>query len=178
MLDKVVALYHLVVMRMSYTCIHEGVHHHVVNLAYRYMNTQYTCIYSIIHWYFFPTMAYVVSVLLSHLLLCIAICAYGLCQIFGVGNLLELNRTRDEIAQERTHTQRHVNNAWNEMDILTPYFTLYCSFATWFLQTIWDNFSPTTDQPCKLITTLFLLVLHFYNYKQSNASSSTLPLCE
>ena len=87
--------------------------------------------------------------------------------------ILELNRTRNEIAQALTHAQRHMSNAWSEMVILTPCLALYCSFSTWFSQTIWDNSSPTTDQPCKLITTLFLLVLHFYDYEQSIASFST-----
>ena len=36
-----------------------------------------------------------------------------------------------------------------------------------------DNSSPNTDQPCRLITTLFLLVLCFYDYEQSNAPPST-----
>ena len=90
--------------------------------------------------------------------------------------ILEVNKTRDEITQARTHTQRHMNNAWSEMVILTPCLALYCSFSTWFSQTIWDNSSPSTNQSCRLITTLFLLVLHFYDSKQSNAPPSTIHL--
>ena len=61
-----------------------------------------------------------------------------------------------------THTQRHMNNAWNEMVILTPCLALNCSFSTWSSQTIWDINSPTTDRPGMLITILFFLILHFY----------------
>jgi hypothetical protein len=87
--------------------------------------------------------------------------------------LLEFNKTRDEIAQARTHIQRHMNNACKEMVIvLTPCLALYCSFSTWYSQTIWDNSSLTADQPCRLITNLFLLVIHFYDYDQSNAPPS------
>ena len=70
--------------------------------------------------------------------------------------LLEFNKTRDKIAQARTHTQRHMNNALSGMVILTPCLALYCLFSTWYSQTIWDNSSPTTDQPCRFITNLFL----------------------
>ena len=41
-------------------------------------------------------------------------------------HLLELNRTRDEIARANTHTQRHMNNAWSEMVSSTPCLALYC----------------------------------------------------
>ena len=47
--------------------------------------------------------------------------------------LLELNRTKDEIAQARTHTQRHMNNAWSEMASYTPCLALYCSFSSWLI---------------------------------------------
>ena len=40
--------------------------------------------------------------------------------------LLEVHRTRDETVQAKTHTQRHMNNAWSEMVILTPCLVLYC----------------------------------------------------
>jgi hypothetical protein len=46
------------------------------------------------------------------------------------------------------------------------------------VQTIWDNSSPTTDQPCRLITTLLLLVLHFYDYEQPNAPLPTIETRE
>ena len=52
----------------------------------------------------------------------------------------------------------------------------FWSFSTWFIQPIWDQSSPTADQPCRLITTLFLLVLHFYNYERFVAPPSTM-LC-
>ena len=48
----------------------------------------------------------------------------------GVLELLDLNETRDDIAQERTHTQRHINSAWSEMVSSTPCLALYCSFST------------------------------------------------
>jgi hypothetical protein len=40
-------------------------------------------------------------------------------------------RTRDELAQARTHTQRHMNNVLSEMVILISCFVFYCSFSTW-----------------------------------------------
>ena len=60
-------------------------------------------------------------------------------------NLLEVNRITDHIAQAHTYTQRHMNNAWSEMVSSTPCLVFYCSFSTWFIQIIWDNFSPSTD---------------------------------
>jgi hypothetical protein len=72
-----------------------------------------------------------------------------------------------------THTQRHMNNAWSEMVFSTPCLALYSSWSPWLVQTIWDTSSPTTDQPCRLITTLLLLVLHFYDYEQPNAPLPT-----
>ena len=87
--------------------------------------------------------------------------------------VLELNKTRVEIAHARIHTQRHMNNAWSEMVFSTPCLALYCSLLPWLIQTIWDNSSPTTDQPCRLIITLLLLIIHFYDYEQSNAPPST-----
>ena len=56
---------HDLVVVQNYNCIHEGIHHHVVNLAYRYMNTWYTCVCNITYWNFSSIMEYVVSVLLS-----------------------------------------------------------------------------------------------------------------
>ena len=50
---------------------------------------------------------------------------------------------------------------------------LYCPFSTLFLQTISYNCSHTMNQPCRLIITLFLLVLHLYDYKQFVAPPST-----
>ena len=49
------------------------------------MNTQYTYVCSTTHWHFFPTVAYVVA-FYSHLLLCFAVCAFGLYQVFGDGH--------------------------------------------------------------------------------------------
>ena len=72
-----------------------------------------------------------------------------------------------------THTQRYMNNAWSEMVSSHPCLALYSSWSPWLVQTIWDNSSPTTDQPCRLITTLLLLVLHFYDYEQPNAPPPT-----
>ena len=74
-----------------------------------------------------------------------------------------------------THTQRYVNNAWSQMVSSHPCLALYSSWSPWLIQTIWDNSSPTTDQPCRLITTLLLLVLHFYDYEQPNAPPPTKP---
>ena len=52
-----------------------------------------------------------------------------------------------------------------------PCLALYCSFSTWFTQTIWDNSYLIMDRPCRLITILFLLVLHFYDYEQFQYST-------
>ena len=71
------------------------------------------------------------------------------------------------------HIQKHMNNVWNEMVSSTPCLDFFCSFSPWLIKTIWDNFSPALDQPCRLITTLFFLQLYFYDYKQSNAPPST-----
>ena len=49
------------------------------------MNTWYMRVCSITHWHFFPAVAYVVSVIYSHLLLCFVIRAFGLCLVSGVG---------------------------------------------------------------------------------------------
>ena len=92
--------------------------------------------------------------------------------------LLEINRTVYQIAQAYIHTQRHMKDVWSEMVSSTLCLALYCSFTTWFMQTIWNNSSSTTNQLCRLITTLFLLVIHFYDYEQSKAPPSILPLCE
>jgi hypothetical protein len=57
--------------------------------------------------------------------------------IVFVNLLLESNKTRDENAQARAYyTQKHMNNAWSEMVILNPSLALYCSFSTWFSQSI------------------------------------------
>ena len=73
-----------------------------------------------------------------------------------------------------THTQRYMNNAWSEMVSSHPCLALYSSWSPWLIQTIWDNSSPTMDQPCRLITTLLLLVWHVYDYEQPNAPLPTL----
>ena len=41
-------------------------------------------------------------------------------------NSLEVNQTRDGNAQARTHTQRHMNNAWREIVSCSPSCTFYC----------------------------------------------------
>ena len=74
---------------------------------------------------------------------------------------------------EVTHTQSHMINAWSEM-VSTPCLALYCPCSPWLIQRIWDNSSPIMDQHCRLITTLLLLVLHFYDYEQPNAPPSTI----
>ena len=86
-------------------------------------------------------------------------------------NLLELNRIRDKIAQARTHTQRLMNATWSEMVSSTPCIALYCLCSPWLVQ--YGRNSPTIDQPCRLIITLLLLVLHFYDDEQYNAAPST-----
>ena len=54
--------------------------------------------------------------------------------------LLEINRTRDENAQARTHTQRHMNNACSEIVSCSLCFAFHCSSSIlWFNQTIRDN---------------------------------------
>ena len=40
--------------------------------------------------------------------------------------ILDINRTRDKIAQAYTHTQRHMNNAWSEMVSCSLCFVFYC----------------------------------------------------
>src|SRR6202022_716955 len=87
--------------------------------------------------------------------------------------LLETLGLEIRLHKQVTHTQRHMNNAWSEMVSSTPCLALYSSWSPRLLQTIWDNSAPTTDQPCRLITTLLLLVLHVYHYKQPNAPLST-----
>src|ERR1700724_51177 len=92
--------------------------------------------------------------------------------------LLETIGLEIRLHKQVTHTQRHMNNAWSEIVSSIPCLALYSSWSPRLLQTIWDNSAPTTDQPCRLITTLLLLVLHFYDYEQPNAPLPTLPLCE
>src|ERR1700738_473127 len=67
-----------------------------------------------------------------------------------------------------------MNNASSEMVSSTPCLALYSSRSPRLLQTIWDNSAPITDQPCRLITTLLLLVLYIYDYEQPNAPFPTL----
>jgi hypothetical protein len=58
-------------------------------------------------------------------------------------NLLEVNMTRDEIAQAYTYTQRHMNDAWSEMVSCSPCFAFYSFlYSLWFIQTIWDTLIP------------------------------------
>ena len=80
--------------------------------------------------------------------------------------LLDINRTREKIAQTYTHTQRHMNNIWNEMVLCFPCFAFYCfSYFHWFIQTLWDNSYSSSDWHCSLILTLLVLMplpLHFY----------------
>src|SRR6202022_1990436 len=87
--------------------------------------------------------------------------------------LLETIGLEIRLHKQVKHTQGHMNNAWSEMVSSTPCLALYSSRSPWLLQTIWDNSAPTTDQPCRLITTLFLLVLHVYDYEQPNAPLPT-----
>ena len=54
-------------------------------------------------------------------------------------SLLELSRTRDEIAQEKIYTQRHMNNAWSEMVILTPCLSLKANNTRLFF----SHYGPT-----------------------------------
>lgn len=61
------------------------------------------------------------------------------------------------------------NKVWSDVVSSTLCLAFYCSFSTWYIQTIWDNSSSTMDQP-----SLFpFLESHFYEYKQSNAPPST-----
>ena len=77
-----------------------------------------------------------------------------------------------------THTQRHMNNAWSEMVSFILFLLFYFSWSPQLLQTIWDNSSPTLDQPYRLIITLLLLVLHFNDNEQLYTPRSTFSLCE
>ena len=101
-----------------------------------------------------------------------AIKSLGISFAWWAHNLLGINGLEIRLHKQVTHTQRYMNNAWSEMISSTPCLTHYCSWSPRLLQTIWDNFAPTTDQPCRLITTLLLLVLHFYDYEQPNAPPS------
>ena len=81
--------------------------------------------------------------------------------------VLETSRTRDEIAQAYTHTQRlDMNNAWSEMVSCFPCSAFHCfSPLLWFVQTILDNSYPSLDQRYGLILTLLSLMplsLYFY----------------
>ena len=57
--------------------------------------------------------------------------------------LLEVNGTRDEIAQACTHTQRHMNDVWSQIISCSLCFPVYCSSFLLFIQTIWDNSRPS-----------------------------------
>ena len=93
--------------------------------------------------------------------------------------LLEVNRTRDENAQARTHTQRHMNNAWSEIASCSLCFAIYCfSSFPWFIQTIWDNSYPSqTNVVALFLPYRFSCLFHyvFIDYEQSNALPSTIP---
>ena len=84
--------------------------------------------------------------------------------------LLDVNRTRDKIAQAYTHTQRHMNNAWSEMVSCSSCFACCCSSSfLWFLQTIWDSSYPSLDLHIShILTFLMPLSLHFYILTTSN----------
>jgi len=103
-----------------------------------------------------------------------AIKSLGTSLAWWAHNLLETIGLEIRLHKQVTHTQRHMNNAWSEMVSSTPCLALYSSRSPRLLQTIWDNSAPTTDQPCRLITTLLLLVLHVYDYEQPNAPFPTI----
>ena len=71
-----------------------------------------------------------------------------------------------------------MNNAWSEVVSCSPCFAFYCfSSLHWFIQTIWNNSFPSSDQYCSLILTLFFPCFFHYifiDYKQSNALPPTL----
>ena len=72
---------------------------------------------------------------------------------------------------QASHTYTKAYEQCLEWDgLLHPLLALYSSWSPWLLQTIWDNSSPNTDQPCRLITTL----LHFYDYEQPNVHLPTI----
>ena len=76
----------------------------------------------------------------------------------GSWDLLDINRTRDKIAQAYRHTQRHMNNAWSEMISCSSCFAFYCfSSFQWFIQTIWDNSYHSSNYHHSLILTFFFL---------------------
>ena len=83
-----------------------------------------------------------------------------------MGYLLERKRTRDEVAQARTHTQRCMNNDWSEMVSCSPCFAFYCfSFCPWFKQTLWNNSYPSWSD---VVALLFLMPssLHFSSLRE------------
>jgi hypothetical protein len=97
-----------------------------------------------------------------------AIKSLGTSLAWWAHNMLDINRTRDNIAQAYTHkcTQRHMNNAWSEMVSCSPCFAFYCfSSLHWFIQTIWENSYPSWDSHYNLIiTSLFHVLLPLYFY--------------
>ena len=86
----------------------------------------------------------------------------------------------DEIAQTCTHTQRHMNNAWNEMGSCSPWFVLvafliffhsckeYGIISILFLLPFWPYYDL-------IVSHASFIIFLFFNV-QSKALPSTLPI--
>ena len=107
--------------------------------------------------------------------------AKSIAMLITISILLEVNKTRDSNVQAKTHTQRHMDNAWSKIVLCSPCFAIYCSFLIWFIQTIWDNSYLSSNQYCGLVSHVssitFLLTtsnLMFYFLHSHFASSQRL----
>ena len=68
------------------------------------------------------------------------------------------NRSRDQIAQANTYTQRHMNDVRNKIVVPTPCLALNYTFPPQFIQWIWDIPTPISHKLYGLIQTLFFLI--------------------
>ena len=76
--------------------------------------------------------------------------------------IMDINKTKDKIAQAYRHTQMHMNNVWSEMISCSPCFAFYCfSSIHWFIPTIWNISYPSMDYHCSLV--LFLFFSHDFS---------------
>ena len=80
--------------------------------------------------------------------------------------VLEVKVLERKFNKHITHTQRHMNNAWTGMVILTLCLALYCSFSTWFSQQYGTTFLPLWTSFVGFIQP------HFFPYYTSMTTSS------
>ena len=88
---------------------------------------------------------------------------------------MDVNRTRDKIAQVPRHTQRHMHNAWSERISCSPCFLPFIIFMLSLVHANnVDNSYPSSNYHCSLIS--FSCLFHYISldYEQSNALPSTL----